>query len=105
MNDKWTVLHWAFYATAAFALLWAAKVFAEPMAAVEQEGIRVVVYTEDCQLPEVKNLPKRATWTEKGKTIEGCAGLMPQMGMVLFYFADKTVFPMPAQMFQPVSNT
>lgn len=107
MNNNWTVFHWVFWVAAAVALMIALgrNANAEPMAAVEQEGVRIVIYTEDCQLKEVKNLIKRATWTENGKTVEGCAGLFPQIGLVLFYFTDRTVVPVPAQMFQRVSNT
>jgi hypothetical protein len=63
-----------------------------------------VVYTEDCAVKEVANLPKRATWTEKGKTYEGCAGMSP-LGLVMFYFReDRSVAVVPASQFVKVTN-
>lgn len=102
-----TIFPLRFWVIGAF-LLWTfmQPVKAEPMAAAEQGNVRVVVYTEDCALTNVvENLTKRATWTENGKTLEGCAGIFPQVGMVLFYFTDKTMFPVPMQIFSRVSNT
>lgn len=90
----------------ALALLLSRPVKAEPMASAEAGGIRITVYTEDCAMKEtVQNLIKRATWTENGKTIEGCGGVFPQIGIAVFYFADKTVVPVPLQMFERVSNS
>lgn len=98
-----------FYLIAIFALgmaLKSSRAVAEPMVAADEGPVRVVIYTEDCALTSVvKNLPKRATWTENGKTFEGCAAVIQQAGLVIFYFDDKTVALMPAQMFQRVSNT
>jgi hypothetical protein len=75
-------------------------VFAEPMLAFQDQGVRIVIYTEDCALKNVvTNLPKRATWEEKGKVYEGCAAGTP-FGFVMFYFAgDKTVALVPADGF------
>lgn len=66
----------------------------------EGDGVRVVVYAgEPCSLTSISNLPYKATWTENGKTVEGCAGIHP-MGVVLFYFgADKTVVMIPRNQF------
>lgn len=75
---------------------------ADPIAAAEQGGVRITVYTEKCELKEVANLSNRATWTENGKTIEGCAGVFPQAGLVMFYFADRTVVPAPMHIFEKV---
>jgi hypothetical protein len=80
-------------------------VHAEPMAAAEAGGVRLVIHTEDCKLKEITNLAKRATWTQDGKTQEGCAGLFQEVGMVIFYFTDKTAFPVPVQMFTRVTNS
>ncbi len=64
----------------------------------ESDGIKVIVYDQPCALKEIVNLPKRATWTEKGKTTEGCAGVDPR-GIVLFYWGDRTVVIVPVQNF------
>jgi hypothetical protein len=71
---------------------------AEPSYEASGDGVRVVVYSEKCSLPEVMNLAQRATWTEKGKTTEGCAGVHP-MGVVLFWFSDRTVVAIPTSQF------
>jgi hypothetical protein len=75
-------------------------VFAEPMLAFQDGPVKIVIYTEDCALKNVvTNLPKRATWEEKGKSYEGCAAGTP-FGFVMFYFAgDKTVALVPADGF------
>lgn len=90
----------------AAAIMWALSPIlakAEPVAAADAGGVRIVVYTEDCTFTgTVTNLPKRATWTENGKTLEGCVGAFPEIGIALFYFSDKTVVPVPMQMFQRV---
>jgi hypothetical protein len=102
-----TILPWVFWflvGAAVFAMFRSGKVFAEPFIAAEQNGVRIAVYTEPCVLKEVTNLQRRATWTENGKVIEGCAGYFPQIELVLFYFADKTVVPVPSSFFQKVSG-
>lgn len=77
---------------------------AEPLFRVSAEGSTVVLHSEDCKL-DVKNLRKRATWTENGVVTEGCYGGHPQWPIVLFYFADKTVVVIPMELFQRVSGT
>lgn len=101
-----TILHWSFWVLLGIALLAviSRQVKAEPIVAAESEGIRVVIYSDDCQMSDVvSNLPKRATWTDHGKEIEGCAGAFPG-GIVLLYFADKTVVAVPMAMFQRVTE-
>jgi hypothetical protein len=85
---------------------WPASVFAGPMVKATVGGVEITVYTEDCQLKEaVSNLPKRATWVEKGKTFEGCAGAVPQLGVLMFYFKDdKTVAAVPMDVFAKVTS-
>lgn len=79
---------------------------AEPMVQMTQGDVKVVIYTEDCTLKNVvSNLPKRATWTEKGKVYEGCAGSNPDMGLVMLYFKeDKSVAAVPMQAFVRVNT-
>lgn len=114
MNDGWTddekvetvfpLPVWV--AIFVFLTCWPAAVFSAPMAKASLDGIEITVYEEDCQLKEtVSNLPKRATWVEKGKTFEGCAGAVPQLGMVMFFFKeDKTVAVVPMDVFAPVTG-
>lgn len=79
---------------------------AGPMLVLEQQGITITVYSEDCALKNVvSNLPKRATWTEKGKTYEGCAGGQPDAGVVMLYFKeDRSVAVVPMQAFRPLTG-
>lgn len=91
---------WFLIALATFGVL--RKAAADPFIAAENGGVRIVVHSEKCQLKTVENLPKRATWTEKGKTTEGCAGYVQEMEVVLFYWADRTVSVLPAPVFTKV---
>ena len=99
-----TILPWFFWILVIGATVGIVrKAYADPVAAFEQEGVRIVVYSESCALTEtVTNLPNRATWTENGKTIEGCAQAFPQSGIAAFYFTDKSIAIVPLQMFQRV---
>lgn len=78
------------------------RVYAEPIVAMEQGGVRIVVYTDKCALPEVKNLPNKAVWIEKGKEVEGCVQAWGDLGVAVFYFSDGTAFPIPLNVFQRV---
>lgn len=71
---------------------------AEAIAATEQGGVRIVLYSEKCAIKGVANLPHRASFHENGKTYEGCAGMSP-FGLILFYFSDETVFAVPVDAF------
>ena len=85
------------------ALVYAANAYAEPIARASAGGISITVYSEPCALKEVSNLPARATWTENGKTFEGCAAANPELGVVVFFFReDKSVAAVPMQAFAPV---
>ena len=77
---------------------------AAPIYRAEAEGVVITLYDEDCKLPEVSNLKKRATWKEKGKTYEGCAGQHPAYPIVMAYFSDKTVVVLPIDIFAPVTG-
>lgn len=84
------------------ALLFPLLAHSEPLFQTSGEGITITLHSEACALKEVTNLPRRATWDEKGKTFEGCWRLS-QSGYVLFYFLeDKTVGDAPAQVFKKV---
>ena len=67
------------------------------------DGAVVTLHSEPCALKEVSNLPKRATWDEKGKTFEGCWGVSP-FGVAMLYFSDRTVAVVPAEAFRKVTG-
>lgn len=99
-----TVIPWLIWALLILTVIWATNAYAGPILKGEAEGITVTIYEEACQLKEVTNLPKRATWTEKGKTFEGCVGAHPQFPILMGYFSDKTMVVLPVQMFTRVSG-
>ena len=101
---KLTVVPWIIWALIVVAVIWATKALSAPLYRAEVEGIVITLYDEDCKLPAVSNLKKRATWTEKGKTFEGCVGQHPQFPIIMAYFADKTVVVLPLDIFMPVSG-
>ena len=79
---------------------------ADPLYRAEAGDAVITVYTEPCAVKAVGNLPKRATWTEKGKTFEGCAGSHPQYPILVFYFeGDKSVVVIEHGAFQKVTGT
>jgi hypothetical protein len=84
------------------AVAWPTKAFAAPVYQAEVEGVKIVLTDEPCKLSAVENLQRRATWTEKGKTTEGCYGGHPAFPIVLLYFADKTVVVLLIEMFTQV---
>lgn len=76
---------------------------AKPVAQASQGGITITLHDDPCKSEAVSNLPYRITWTEKGKTFEGCFTV--NQGIVVAYFTDdKTVAIMPGQVFSPVSS-
>lgn len=85
-------------------LFWPLEAKSEPMfQTVSPDGIVITLHSEKCDLKEIVNLPKRATWQEKAKSYEGCWGLNP-LGVVMFYFTDKTIAVVPAEAFQKVTG-
>jgi hypothetical protein len=85
-------------------LLYARPAFADPIAVTKSGDITITLYSEDCALKEVSNLPRRATWVEGNKTFEGCWG-PTQFEVVMMYFAeDRTAAVVPVQVFQRVSG-
>jgi hypothetical protein len=83
------------------ALMLATSVCAAPMYRAANEGIVITLDSDKCALKEVANLPKKAFWVQDGKTIEGCWGVSP-LGVVNFYFADRTVVAIPQDVFHKV---
>jgi hypothetical protein len=71
-----------------------------PLAEARGESFVVSLTDERCKLAVVTNLPGRATWTEKGRTFEGCYGV--SHSVVAFYFEDRTVVMLPREAFSRV---
>lgn len=88
-----------------FLFVFADSAGAEPKYEVTKNGIRVVVYDEDCRLDAIKNLKWKAVWFENGKEIEGCAGAKDEYEVVIIYFADKTIAVIPMFAFRRLSST
>lgn len=104
-----TIIPWVIWAVvvgiAIAGVVYSAKALAEPMYRTEQGGVVITLHSEKCALPEVSNLPNRATWEENGKTYEGCFGVQPAMRAVMLYFVtDRTVAVAPASIFTKVSG-
>lgn len=85
-------------------LLFALPAIADPLYIAKHEDTVVVLYSTPCKLDSVSNLKRRATWQDKNGSHEGCWGSSPQMGLVILYFADKTVVAMPTQFFEKASG-
>ena len=78
---------------------------AEPMYAAEAGDAVITLYSEPCALAQVANLPRRATWAEKGKVYEGCWSARQDIGLVILYFDDRNIGLAPMQAFQKVTNS
>jgi len=81
--------------------IWAG-LYAAPIAVATAPGVTVTLFDEKCKLPAVNNLPLRATWTQNGKTNEGCFGGFTEAGAIGLYFDDGTVSVIPAQAIKPL---
>jgi hypothetical protein len=83
----------------------AGSLHAEPKFQANVQGIQILLHSDKCELTgQITNLPFKAQWSEKGKTLEGCWKPNNEVGSVDFYFSDKTSFSMPMQMFQKVTG-
>lgn len=102
-----TVLPWLLWALIIGAVIafvfHAGEVQAEPLYKAPGEGVEVILHSEECRL-DMKNLKRRATWTEGGLVTEGCYGIHPDYPIVLLYFADRSVVILLVQQFQKVSG-
>ncbi len=83
-------------------LLVCVGLYAAPIAVANAPGVTVTLFDEKCRLPAVTNLPLRATWTQHGKTNEGCFGGFTEAGAIGLYFDDGTVAVIPAQAIKPL---
>lgn len=100
---RMTVLPWIVWASIIGVVLGFAffsnKAFGQEYEA-SGDGVRVLLFHEKCQLDAVSNLPGRALWVEKEKTVEGCFGVDQKQQIVTFYFADKTIVVLQMQLFR-----
>lgn len=80
-------------------------VHAVPIAQATGPGGEVVtIMDEPCALKHIVDLSNRATWSEKGKTFEGCASPHPIGVVVLFFKEDKTIAIIPMRAFQQMRS-
>lgn len=78
---------------------------AEPIAQAKAGNVVITVYNEKCTHQDaITNLPMRATWEENGKVYDGCVGAIPQLGVAMFWFTDKTMAVVPIEMFAKLTN-
>ena len=82
----------------------ATSVYADPVMQLTEGDLQIVLHDSPCKLKDVVNLPRKAVWMEKGKTFEGCWGVRPDAGAVIFYFEDKTVGLAPMQAFKRTTS-
>ena len=98
-----TVIPWLVWAVIIVLAIWATKAYSEPVMQTSEGGVTLQLWTDACELQkDIQNLPYKATWHENGKVIKGCWGARPDVGVVVFYFADKTVGMAPIQAFTKV---
>ena len=74
-----------------------------PVAVSQGEDVTVTLHDEPCALTAVVDLPRRATWTEGGATLEGCYGVH-SAGPVVLYFVDRSIALLPRSAFIPLSG-
>ena len=77
-------------------------VHAAPIAVSSTPGVTIILTDEPCALKAVRNLSRRATWTEHGTTFEGCWSSARVLGndVVLGYFSDQSVVVIPVLYFR-----
>lgn len=71
------------------------------IAVAQKDGVIVSLTDEPCRLEQVKNLPGRALWAEKGKVHEGCFAVTG--GILVAFFDDRTVVLFDLGSFSPAS--
>jgi hypothetical protein len=91
-------------ATALFILAFPPKAHASSLFGIDLNGIKIVLTDEPCRLSAVYNLPYRGTWTEKGKTSEGCWAVHPEVPFIISYWDDRTVAILPTVAVHPLTG-
>ena len=96
---------WAvFIGLALAAALYPIYAHAAAIAQIHDKDVSITLYDEPCALAEIKNLGYRATWTEGGKTFQGCWAARADLEIVAAYFDDKTIALIPFGVIKPVKN-
>lgn len=91
-----TILPWLVWALFIVTVVWATKAYSDPRLQAVDDGVRVILYDDKCELEDqITNLPYKAVWEEKGKTYRGCWGPRPDMRVMVAYFEDKTIGVIP----------
>lgn len=82
-------------------LTFATGAFAKPVMRLTNGPVTITLYDDKKSCQQAMNLPRKAVWLENGKEVQGCWGLNP-IGVVMFWFEDKTVASAPAQAFTEI---
>jgi hypothetical protein len=86
-------------------LTFSTSVKSEQIATIKAPGIVVALFKDPCRLKnKITNLPLRATWTSRGKTLEGCFGTFDESNMIGAYFEDLTMIVIPMAAAQPATE-
>ena len=90
---------------AAVLTLFSVRADAKLIFQTQKEGIVLMIYDEPCAFTDTVAMPFKATWTQEGKTLEGCWLPRPDVKVLLFYFpSDKSVFPVHMSLFQRLTD-
>jgi len=92
-----------------FVVLFAGHAKAAPVMQAAAGDVAIVLHDEPCAIDAVGGEKYfRAQWIASTGAVEGCWGLVPvtpQLRVVVFYFADRTIAAVPASMFTRVSTS
>lgn len=89
---------------AAALILFPSVAYAAPVAVMDRDGIGITLFDEPCKFTHIVNYKYRATWSEDGKTFEGCFGLNTASRVIVAYFDDKSIAVVPMSFFRPVKK-
>jgi hypothetical protein len=84
-------------------LTFATGAWSKPVLRLSGTDVVITLYDDKKSCPAAANLLRKAVWLEKGKSVEGCWGFNP-IGVVMFWFEDKTVAAAPAQAFVEINE-
>lgn len=83
----------------------ALKAEAAPLVqATDDAGVTVTLTDEPCKLTSIANMPYRATWRGPKRLMEGCFSVVPEVGLVVMFFDDKTVKLAAVSAFKPLER-
>lgn len=84
-------------------LTFATGAFAKPVLRLTNGPVTITLYDDKKSCQQAMNLTRKAVWMESGKEVQGCWGYNT-IGVVMFWFDDKTVASAPAQAFTEISE-